>query len=325
LVAAGGGSFRRYVSQTPRNQDEWYINALGRADVTSEVSFTVEAQAAKAQEAPFTGAVLSNVAALSSYNRQMLAARGQFISGRTRTTLAYDYTSFEFDDVVFGDGARLPQADRDRKIHRATGQLEYALSPSLSIFGQANVSKTDYSRTLFNGESNRDSTAYRVLGGFNFDLTAFMRGSIGAGYVSRGFDSTIYKDVGGLSLEARLEYFPTQLTTVTLNARRLLDDANIGSTGALFDSQVSVRVDHELLYNLLINAGASYARQNFLNSSFRSDIGRVLGGVRYLVSRSVQIQANVGYASRSDNGSINALRGGDIREISGQVGIILQR
>lgn len=325
LLLSGGANLRRYLDETPRNQDEWDLNALGRADVTGDLSLTLEGQAARAQEAPFTGAVQSDVAALSSYQRRMLAARGTYVTGRTRVTLAYDFSSFDFSDITFASGTRRSQADRDRDIHRITGQVEYALSPSLSVFGQVAHADTNYERRLFNGLANRDSDGQRALIGVNFDLSAFIRGSIGAGYTWRNYDSPLYADVDGLSAEARVEYFPTQLTTVTFAARRLLDDSNISNTGAFFDNQVSLRVDHELLNNLLLNLGVVAARQDYVDSPFESDIYRIFGGARYLVSRSVQLQGTVGYAKRSDNGGLAALTNGDVNELSGQIGVTFQR
>lgn len=322
LSVGGGATLRRYFEETPRNQDEWYLNALGRADFGGNFSLTAEAQAAQSQESPFGGAVQANVAALSSYQRRTGIVRGQYVLGRTRATLSYDFNGFDFDDVTFDNGTRLSQADRDRNIHRVTAQVEYALSPSFSVYGQIGYAKTDYERALLSGQANRDSNAYRIIGGVNFDLSAFFRGSVGVGYVARDYKSALYNNVSGPSIEARIEYFPTQLTTVTLNARRLLDDSNISGTSALFDNQIGVRVDHELLDNLLLNANASYTHQQYIDSSLRSDIYRFELGGRYLVSRSVQLQASLGRGGRSQNQSINF---GSVKELTAEFGIVLQR
>lgn len=203
-----------------------------------------------------------------------------------------------------------------------TGQVEYAVSPSLAVYGQLAYADTRYDRGLLNGLPNRDSDAWRLIGGVNFDLSAFMRGTLGFGYVRRNYRSPIYDDVGGLSVEARVEYFPTQLTTVTLHARRLLDDSNIGGTGAYFDNQLALRVDHELRTNVLLNAGAAIARQDYIGSRIHSDIARLDTGARYLISRELQLQGNIGYAVRSDNQLVGL---GTVRELSAEIGVVVQR
>lgn len=322
LMLAGGAAIRRYADETPRNQDEWYLNALGRADIGGNLSVTAEAQASRTQESPFTGAVQTDVAALSSYDRRTVGLRAQYTTGQTRVTLAYDLNDFDFDDVVFASGTRVSQRDRDRQINRVTGQVEYALSPSFSVYGQISYADTDYDRLLRTGAANRDSHALRIIGGVNFDLSAFMRGSIGAGYVDRTYRSALYKDVSGPSVEARIEYFPTQLTTATLFLRRVIDDSNISGTGAFFDNLASLRIDHELRGNILLNVEAAYAQQDYIGSPVTSDIFRANAGGRYLISRDLQLQATIGYASRSDNQAGGL---GTVSEVSALFGIILQR
>ncbi len=322
ISLGGGTTLRRYADESPRNQDEWSVNALGRADLGSAFALTVEGQAARTQESPFSGAVQASVAALSAYQRRTAIVRGQYTLGRSRATLTYDYNRFSFSDITFTDDSRLSQRDRDREIHRGTGQVEYALSPSLSIYGQAAYAKTDYARTLLTGQANRDSNAFRLIAGANLDLSAFLRGTVGVGYVQREYSSALYRDVGGISVEAKIEYFPTTLTTVTFNLRRVLDDANIGNSAAYFDNQAGLRVDHALLDNLLLHATVGYTHQDYLNSSISSDIFRVEGGGRYLVSRSVELNGSLGYGGRSQS---DVIGGGKVNETAGQLGVVLKR
>lgn len=321
LAIGAGASLRRYLDESTRNQDEWYANLLGRADIGSDFALTGELQASKNQESPFVGAVSSDQAALSSYQRRTAIVRGQYVASRSRVTLAYDFNDFEFDDITFASGTRLSQADRDRKIKRITAQYEYAISPSLSLYAQGSHAKTDYDRLLLNGQPNRDSKADRFIAGVKFDLSAFIRGSIGAGYLHRNYRSPIYKDINGFSFEGQIEYFPTELTTVTLRVRRVLDDSSIGSTSAFFDNQAALRVDHELRYNVIVNVNGAYTHQKYVDSPLKSDIYRLGGGARYLLTRSLQLTADVNYSGRTQND----LFGGNIKEFSGAIGIVLQR
>jgi len=318
---AGGAALRRYLTEAPRNQNEWYLNALGRADFLGNFSLTVEGQASRNQEPPFGGASRPDIAAISSYQRRTAIARGQFSSGRSRATLAYDYNAFEFSDLKFRNGSRASQSDRDRGIHRVTGQVERALSPSLSVFGQVSYAHTDYARPLLTGAANRDSNGARILAGVNFDLSAFIRGGIGVGYVTRKYVSPLYSDVSGFSTEAKVEYFPSDLTTFTLGARRLLDDSSIGATGAFFENQIRLRVDHEIRSNLLLFAASEYAHQDYVNSNLEGDIFRMSGGGRYFVSRRVQIESSIGYNKRKLSGLPNAER---VRELTAEVRVVIQ-
>ncbi|RYD68065.1 MAG: hypothetical protein EOP58_01615 [Sphingomonadales bacterium] len=321
LSLAAGASLRRYLSEAPRNQNEWYINALGRADFLGNLTLTVEGQASRNQEPPFGGASRPDIAALSSYQRRTAIVRGQYLAGRSRVTVAYDYNSFDFAALRFQNGSRVSQADRDRGIHRITGQVERAVSPSLSVFGQLSYARTDYSRGLLTGVANRDSDGTRVLAGVNFDLSAFIRGGIGVGYVERKYVSPLYRDVGGLSTEAKIEYFPSELTTITVGARRLLDDSSVGATGAFFENQARIRVDHEIRSNVLLYAAAEFAQQDYRDTRLKGDVFRISSGGRFFVTRGLQLEGSVGYNKRKLSGLPGV---GTVRELTAEVRAVIQ-
>ena len=311
---AAGGRFRRYAGETLRNQNEWYVNGLGRLDLGNAISVTGEAQAALTAEEPFSGEAESNIAALSSYRRNMLAARAEYRVGRIRTIIAYDFNSFSFEPVTLTSGARVNQDNRDRDVHRVTGQVEYAFTPSLAVYSQIGYANTSYAHLLAPGVANRDSNSVRVIAGVSLDMSGFFRGIVGIGFTSRQYSSPLYKDVNGFSAEARLEYFPTELTTFTLGLSRVLQDSNLAATSAYFDNMAALKVDHELLRNLILTAGVQYHFQDYVDSRESSRIWRVEGGGRYLASRLLSFQLSLSYANRfrdspSGNFSVNEARG----------------
>lgn len=264
---------------------------------------TAEAQYARQYENAQSGAVPADISVLSSYNRVYAAIRGEYRAGRGRVIAAYDHSGFAFDDVVGFSGARLDQSDRDRTIDRLTGQVQYAISPSLSAYAEGSGLLTNYSRPLLNGDPNRDSVSARILGGANFDLAGFLRGKIGVGYTFRNYDSPLYRNVSGFSAEAKIEYFPSELTTFTLSAGRTIEDANLGLANAFIDTRVQLRVDHELLRNLILTATAEYAGQDFFGSSLQADNWRVQFQPQYLVNHFWRLGGLVSYYRRTDTGT----------------------
>lgn len=318
------GQLRRFLGESRRNEDVLNLGALGRLDAGSFFSLTGEAQFSSQFETPFSGETVSEFVALSRYTRGFLSLRGQYQAGQARVVLAVDHTGFDFDDIELSDNQKRSQKDRDRDIERVTGQVEYAFTPSVAIYGQAAVSFTDYDRPLLNGLANRDSTGFRLIGGFTFDLAGLMRGTVGAGYVQRRYDSPIYDDVSGFSVEARLEYFPTELTTFSLGLRRVIEDSSLGATNAYFDNRLSLRVDHELLQNLLLNATAEFSRQDYIGVDLKTDVYRFGGGARYLVSRTWGLDGGLAYTGRSQKGSTQLL-GTGFDEVRGQLGVYFRR
>lgn len=322
LLGAAGGRFRRYASDSRRNQDEWFLSGLGRLELGRSYSVTAEAQAARTQEEPFTGETTTDLAALSAYKRSFLSVRGQYRDGRVRALLSADHQFFNFSSLQPPTGPRLSQANRDRTIGRLAGQVEYALSPSTAVYGQLVRSDIDYSSLLAPGVANRDSEGYRAIAGLSLDISGFFRGVVGVGYTRRDYRSPLYKDASGLSAEARIEYFPTELTTVTINLRRVLEDSNIGIASAFFDNRAGLRVDHELLRNLLLNTGLERARQTYVGSPARDDIWRVRAGARYLSSRTLTLDGLISYGNRQRRGEVSDFR---VRELAGLISVTFRR
>lgn len=322
LQFRASGGFRRYFEQSLRNESTYSIGSLGRYEIGSDFVMTGEAQLARQFESPLTGEIESNVSALSRYNRSMMAVRGEYRSGQIRAVLAADRSTFDFNTITFPDGSKDSQADRNRAINRLTGQVQYAFTPSAGIYGQVSAAETNYDTTLFNGNANRDSSGIRVIGGVNLDLAGFLRGVIGAGYLWRKYDSPLYRDVSGFSAEAKLEYFFSPLTTFTLAGRRVIEDSAVSATDAYFDTRASLRVDHELLRNLILNTQAEFGWQNYVGSLRKSNVYRISGGGRYLSSNSLALDLALSYAGRNSN---NVGFSREYNEFRAQFSIIYQR
>ena len=309
-----------YIGQSRARARTYDIGATGRADLGRSSSVTGELSSARLVENQFTGEVVPTIAALSRYRRDLASLRGVYQEGRTRLTLAADYTSFTFSDVPLLDGTSRSQATRDRSIARVSGQAEYATSPSVSVYAQLAYANIGYDRPLSATVPNRDSNSYRALAGINFDLAGKARGTIGVGYVRRAPTASIYQAVGGLSAEARVDLFVTALTTVTISGRRVLEDTQLNQL-VFFDNRLAAVVNHALLRNLILRAEAGYSHQTFPRSTQGSvDFIQLGTGARYLSSRRLVLEASARYNNRAGSGTV----GGGFDEARVEAGIRYQ-
>ncbi len=295
------GLLRRFFSEPIRNEDNWSGNLLGRLDVGNTLSLSGEAQVARQYESPFNGQIDSASTVLSNYTQTLFRTNAEYKAGQTKALFNVDWSNYDFNRIRFPNGTIVDQSDRNRAIWRGIAQYEYAFTPSISAYGQVTPQWTNYKRSLFNGAANRDSFAVRAIAGFNFDLAGLARGTIGVGYTWRNFDSALYKDVKGFSVEGRLDYFLSPLTTVSVAARRIIDDANIGASAAFFENRLSARVDHELLTNLLLNGRFEYSHQNYIGVDQVSNAYGGGAGARYFSSRHLQWDLQSTYSQRKSN------------------------
>lgn len=316
LSVTGSGAFNRYFSYANRNEDNWNVGTLGRLDVTSAAKITAEVQGGRRFETPFSSGAGAELATVSNYGYSLISLRGGYELDRNRFALAYNRNRFAFADVNLGDTGVFNQSRRDRTIDGVVGQVERAISPITSVYTQLSYAHTRYDERLLSpGVLNLDSDGYRLIAGINMDLPAFLRGTLAAGYTWRNYDRPGFRTVSGLSVDGRLEYFPTQLTTFTLRARRIIQDSSIGIDTAFFDTRLSLNVDHELLYNLILSAGGDLGRQDFIDSPNLIRLYRANGRARYLLSRQLWGNLAVSYSHRDSNVSgVTLLNNGKMSE-----------
>ena len=311
-----GGTFVRYFDETPRNEDGWTVGGTGRFDV-GRGSITGGARTSRIYESQLTGASVPDALSSIPVQASIFKILGDMKFARFRTVLTVDHSIFDYKPVDLLNGTRYSQADRDRKITRAIGQLEYGVTPDAGVFIRAGYTDTNYFRPLQPGFVNRDSHEWRTLAGVTLDLTALLRGSVGVGYVNRNYVAPGFRNVKGVSVDAKLEYFPTDLTTFTLTGRRQVEDSLLGGSSGYFNNGVALRVDHELLRNLILNAGADYEYDDYKGISGKATILRISGGGQYQANRLVWFNGNLAYGRRTSDSVLNGPRLNEFRMMMG--------
>jgi len=303
LRLTGAADIRRFAQQTIRNQNAWNVQGSGRIDVTGDLVVRLDAQADRTYESPFSADVVANLVEPSRYLRTFLGTRTVYDSGRSRLIGTLDRTSTEFSSVRFADGLVRDQRYRDRVTYNGTGTYELGFSPSLSLYARLEADRNNYGLKQAFGEPNRDSNGYRGVFGSNFDIAGVARGTIGIGYSYRKFDaSQTYRTTSGMSVEARADWFPSELTTVGILLQRRLVDVDLSNAGSSWDNRFRVTVDHELLYNLIVTIGGEVSKREYPERSTSTQVYRAEVGSRYQVTRWLGLDANIGYGSNKPSG-----------------------
>lgn len=304
LRITAAGDLKRYASETLKNENAWYVYSQTRFDVVRDASLLVDAQIDRAFESPYNEDVAANSLTPSTFLRTKIGLKGTYAQTRTRLIATLDRNSYRFSDIRFGDGTVRDQSARDRTIDRASLIYEYGLSPALSVYGQATGDLIDYTSPTFFGRPNRDSKGFSAVLGSNFDIAGFARGTIGIGYTYRDYRAQgTYRDAQGVSVQARAEWFATQLTTVNFSLQRRLMDVSLGNSGAYWDTRVGVRADHELLYNLIVSAGIEAIRRDYNELDTRTDAKFAQLSGRYQATREFGLNVQLGYGRSRPTGS----------------------
>lgn len=181
-------------------------------------------------------------------------------------------TRSHFFDGTIG-GVRFDQQYRNNDQFELKLRTEFAQSQALSYFAQVTRDATSYNPDVIN-HVDRETKNYEVLGGVRFELPVLARGEIGVGYLNSSSRDARFRTFSGLAVNGQLMFFPTQLMTYTVTARRSVNDAGLVNSANYVALSGGARVDYELLRTLILGAGVDLERDTF-NGLNRRD-GRVM-------------------------------------------------
>lgn len=279
-------------------------NLRGRLDVSRFFTFSADVRADSLNEARSAAASQGGAVEPVSYDVLDGKVEASFQSGRmaARTTVAF--SEYDYDDVALGVTGLISDQDfRDHTRSSVQTRLSYALSPDVAVFGQAEVGARNFDSTfdVLGNEINRDATTYALQGGLDFELQALIRGDVAVGWLKDKKDGIGFGDITGLALDGQIEWFPTQLTTVTLTgSRRTIDPGLIDSPGAV-TTGFGARVDHELRRNVVLYATARTSGTKFediARDDTITDFG--LGGI-YKLNKHVHANAFFRHLNRDSD------------------------
>jgi hypothetical protein len=283
--------FDKYSSE---DTTDWALGANARIDALRFSNITAAVDWARLTEPRTAQNGAGNAAKPVRYDLTSIALGGQHELNRLRLSGKYVFDNFNYDDAPRIGGGVVDQDYRDRRNHVLTGRVDYAVSPDTAWFIEVDGNRHDYRHAPVGG-LNRDSKGVEVLGGVNFEISALMRGEVAAGYLHQTFKDARLRNINGFGARGQVEWFPTQLTTVTLNGARSIEDSAVPGSGAYLSTNVGAQVDHELMRNVILSGRAGYGNDRYKDVN-RTD-HRTTAGVSgtYLLNRGVGVTGAYSY------------------------------
>jgi hypothetical protein len=289
-----------YLDNDQESATDWIVGGTGRYDLVRGAGLQAGASYEKTTESRTSSGSRSDLAGPNRFEaaRVFIGASRGF--SRLRLSGQANYRSQRFDDNrERSTGVVVSQAFRDRDIYVATGRAEYAVSPDTSVFFTASANKRDGAGSQ---AAQRDSDGYDVALGMNFDLGGLARGEVSVGYLDQEYDSQ-FSSVSGLSARGQVEYFPTQLITITGTLERGVEDSPVTDAAGYMNTASVLQVDYELLRNFIVTANASYGEDDYAGiDRLDKRWGVALAG-NYLVSRTVGLTARLQHYDQESTGS----------------------
>jgi hypothetical protein len=301
LRFSAGADVGRYADQTSENFIDYFVTGSGRYDISGDSALSTNLAYRKLHEDrgdPDSPVVASEPIEFSRTNLD-LAYQQRF--NRVTGRVGIGAENENYDDVTAINGATLNQDNRDFWAYSATGQVGYDLYPGYQPFLRFTYTRTEYEEGLV--KPNSDS--YEAVVGTTLDLTNLLTGEVFIGYLARNYDENDYKDFSGLAYGLKLDYAVTQLTSITGNIERGVEEGFGVRPSPRDRTTFKIGVDHELLRNLVLSALAEYQMDDYQNTNQQDDFYLVQAGATYNINRNFYLRGTYSYSTRDSNLPLN--------------------
>lgn len=235
---------------------------------------------------------------------------------RVSVNPAFQFARYDYRDTPTSTSAKLKMSTRSRWEYTPTIKFGYEIQPEYEAYLKFIWREVAYdNRVLTNGVGTafeRDSQGYNALAGMAFDLTDLITGDISIGYLHRNYSDPRLPTISGVNGFINLKWRPTQLTTLLFSFSRDINETTQQGVAGIFASSTSIDIEHELLRNVLLNAGGYYTFNEYngfnpnnpvlANRTNREeDIYGGNAGVKYLLNRHFSLGLSYRYSNRDAN------------------------
>ncbi|MGR8934190.1 MAG: outer membrane beta-barrel protein [Gammaproteobacteria bacterium] len=227
-----------------------------------------------------------------------------------------DAIRYDYQDTATSSGTLLKMSTRSRWEYMPSVRIGYEIQSGHEAFVTFSYKKVNYDTlVLANGAGaafQRDSRGYNILGGMELDLTDLITGSVSVGYLSRTYADAKLPSISGMNGFLNLKWRPTELTTVKASISRDIQETTQSDVSGYLSTALSLSVEHELLRDVLLRAGADYAKNEYQgfdpnnpipqNRKDRNeDLYGASAGVKYLWNSNISMDFTYRYQSRDVN------------------------
>ena len=267
---AAGMRHTEYMDVSSETTTEYQAALGGRLDVTSRLKITGDVSADRTFEPRSAVGSVPGAAEPVEIDRAGASLAATYQSGRVRLTGQASFDEFDFADAILTAGGTVEQDFRDREQTNLKARAAVAVNRDVALFVEAGAVTREYDPPM-DGQFNRDSDGTILRVGANFELPVLLRGDVAIGHQSFEYDDPLLDDIDGLSIDARVQWFISQLMTFTLTGSQTTEDPGLLNVAGADVQSWTLRSDYEARRNLILFAQANVSNFDFQNSNRTDD------------------------------------------------------
>lgn len=217
--------------------------------------------------------------------------------GKVSLTTGAGITNYDFKSVNLVGGGSNSQDLRDRNVYNVNARVAYEVLPNVQPFVAGRYEWRKYDKS----EAQRDSDGYRIGVGTGFDLGGVTTGEVFAGYMHQGYDHR--ENISGAWYGLSLLWNATEMTSVQANVQSSVKETTRFDSAGINAVDAGLRVDHELLRNLLVGAFFDYTYDDYKSVDITDKYYTMGPRVTYLWNRNLSLGAEYAYKKKDGSSS----------------------
>jgi hypothetical protein len=296
------GTIDQYLHRKTEDIADYSVTARGLFEFDHATTLSAGLRAESDHQSRLSQDIFAQTVTPIYYTQQSGALALTHDFDRLRLTATGRVARFDFRDGRLADGSVYDQQASDSMSYRAGLRASYEQTPSLAWFVSASRNIRRF-RVGTLDTPKRDSEGFELLAGAVFEPAALIRGSVGIGYIQQRFRLPYYTDLGGVGFNASVQFFPTQLTTVTLKGNRSVLDSGIPGSGGYLSTRASIQVDHEWLRQLILSASIGHENNRFNNLDRIDERLTAQASATYRINRHAALKLGYARLDQSSHGT----------------------
>ena len=290
---------RRFASLEREDSEEFGLGASGRYDLDYASAIFTRVGYARRIEPRGAGGPVNANAEPSAYSElgSSIGASREF--GPLRLRASVSATRRRYDEIRLVAGSEQDQSFRNARAITVTPRVDYAVSPAAGLFVTGSYSAV---KSLDAPSCcARDATGGTILAGVRAELGRLVIGEVAAGWRTRSFERPQYRDFGGPTFDARIDWYPTELISFRLSAGQDIENSGIATVAGIVTRNAILSAYYDPLRNLRITGSLRYSNEKYRELHVETDSVGASLRADYSFNRNLTLGLRAGVRDRGSS------------------------
>ena len=252
---------RAYLSLDDQSSVDAALRVGGSIPVGPTEILSIGAEAARVTEPRGTGGLNFADAGVVQYDALRTTIRLASDGPKLRTEVAFSAGRRLYRDVTRPNAPDIDLGYRDVRVFAADARAAYYLTSDIALLGLTRFDHTDSLNPP--PVLTRDAEGQRLLVGGRVAFGDLVIGEAAAGWTARQFKSPGFRDYGGATAYARLDWYPTPLVSYRLSADQDFENSGLPNVAAVLSHSIGLVQYWEVLRTLTLSTRIGYGHDRY--------------------------------------------------------------